>query len=130
MNSAVLAVAVASAVAFVLSSTYYTVFSEAMAAHSAAAAAADGRTPAWKVLLELLRSLVLSTVLVFAATEMGLTSLRDAALLGLAAWIGFPLMLWTGAMLWENTRWQLAALHAGDWLVKLLVVSAIVVLLG
>jgi hypothetical protein len=35
-------------------------------------------------------------------------------------------VLWTGVMMWENTPWRLAALHAGDWLVKLLVVSVIV----
>jgi hypothetical protein len=47
-------------------------------------------------------------------------------LLGLALWIGFPLVLWTGALIHENTPWRLAAIHAGDWLVKLLVVAMIV----
>jgi hypothetical protein len=46
-------------------------------------------------------------------------------LLGLFLWIGFPLVLWTGAMIWENTLWRLAAIH-GDWLGKLLVVALIV----
>ncbi len=30
------------------------------------------------------------------------------------------------ALMWERTPWRLAALHAGDWLVKLLVVAVIV----
>ena len=47
-------------------------------------------------------------------------------LLGVALWVGFPFVLWTGAILWENTPWRLAALHAGDWLVKLLVVGVLV----
>ena len=47
-------------------------------------------------------------------------------LLGLALWIGFPFVLWTGAMIWEDTPWRLAAVHAGDWLVKLLVIGVIV----
>jgi hypothetical protein len=29
-------------------------------------------------------------------------------------------------MIWENTPGKLAAIHAGDWLVKLLVVAVIV----
>jgi hypothetical protein len=28
--------------------------------------------------------------------------------------------------MWENVPWRLAALHAGDWLVKLLLVAVIV----
>ena len=46
--------------------------------------------------------------------------------LGLALWIGFPLVLWTGAMIWENTPWRQAALHGGDWLAKLVVVGVLV----
>jgi len=29
-------------------------------------------------------------------------------------------------MIWESTPWRLAAVHAGDWLVKLLVIGVIV----
>jgi hypothetical protein len=29
-------------------------------------------------------------------------------------------------MIWENAPWRLAAIHAGDWLAKLLVVAVIV----
>jgi hypothetical protein len=35
-------------------------------------------------------------------------------------------VLWTGAILWEKTPWKLAAIHAGDWVVKLLVIVLIV----
>jgi Protein of unknown function (DUF1761) len=47
-------------------------------------------------------------------------------LLALALWIGFPLVLWTGALIHENTPIRLAAVHAGDWLVKLLAVAVLV----
>ena len=55
-------------------------------------------------------------------------SSRGAAglLLGLVLWIGFPLVLWIGAVIHEATPVGLAAVHAGDWLVKLLLVGAIV----
>ncbi len=35
-------------------------------------------------------------------------------------------MLLAGSVIWENVPWKLAALHAGDWLVKLLVIAVIV----
>ena len=131
MNSDIVAVIVSTVMAFVLSSTYYTVFAEALTRHSTAVAATGSqRPPLWKMLVELVRSLVLSFVLLAAADRMRLDGPGDAVMLGLGAWVGFPLVLWTGAMLWENVPWQLAALHGGDWLVKLLVVSGIVVLVG
>lgn len=46
--------------------------------------------------------------------------------IGLFLWIGFPVILLTGSVLWENIPWKVAAIHAGDWLVKLLVISVIV----
>ena len=46
--------------------------------------------------------------------------------LGLTLWVGFPFVLWTGAMLHEDAPWRLAAIHGGDWLVKLLLVAVIV----
>ena len=51
------------------------------------------------------------------------TTWSGGLLLGLVLWIGFPLVLWTGAILHERTPLKLAAIHAGDWLVKLLVVA-------
>jgi hypothetical protein len=47
-------------------------------------------------------------------------------LLGLALWLAFPVILLLGSVVHERVPWQLAALHAGDWLVKLLVVSLVV----
>ena len=50
--------------------------------------------------------------------------------LGLALWIGFPVVLWSGAMIHENTPWKLAAIHAGGWQLKLLVIAVIAVIAG
>ena len=44
----------------------------------------------------------------------------------MATWVGFPVVLLAGSVLSENVPWRLAAIHAGDWLVKLLLVSCIV----
>jgi hypothetical protein len=41
-------------------------------------------------------------------------------------WVGFPFVLLSGSVLWDNVDWRLATIHAGDWLLKLLVISLIV----
>ena len=90
------------------------------------AAAVGEQPPPWKLALELLRSLTLATVVAGLASQGGIDEWTGGLVLGLSLWIGFPLVLWTGAMIWENTPWKLAALHGGDWLAKLLVVALLV----
>ncbi len=120
-----LSVAAATIAAFVLSSTYYSLFGAQLAEVSAAAASGE-QPPPWKLGVEFLRSLTLSLVVAGLASQGGIDDWAGGLLLGLALWIGFPLVLWTGAMIWENVPPRLAALHGGDWLAKLLVVAVIV----
>ncbi len=119
---AVLATAVA---AFAAAATYYAVFGEQLAELSDAAAAGQP-TPPWKLAVELLRCLIVAAVVAGLAAQAEIDGWSGGLLLGLALWIGFPFVLWTGAIIYENTPWKLAAIHAGDWLVKLLVVAVIV----
>ncbi|MBA3251015.1 MAG: DUF1761 domain-containing protein [Geodermatophilaceae bacterium] len=121
-----LAVLVAAVAAFVSGGTYYAVLGDQLAQVSAAAAAAGGRTPPWKVAIEFLRCLVLAAVVAGVAAQGEIDQWTGGLVLGLALWIGFPFVLWTGAMLHENTPFKLAAIHAGDWLVKLLLIGVIV----
>ena len=51
--------------------------------------------------------------------------MTGAVRLGLVLWIGFPFVLLTGSTMWEDVPWTLAAIHAGDWLVKTLLMTAI-----
>ncbi len=111
-----LAVAAATVAALGISTVWYSVFG----ADSAEA------TPAWKIGLELLRCLTLALVLTWLVSEAAIDDVGSGLVLGLVLWIGFPLVLWVGAMIWERTPWRLAAVHGGDWLVKLLALSAIV----
>jgi hypothetical protein len=119
-----LAALVATIVVFVLGSTYYAVLGAQLAEVSDAAARGE-RPPPWKLAVELARSLILAAVVAGLARKGEIDQWTGGLLLGLALWIGFPFLLWTGAMIWENTSWKLAAIHAGDWLVKLLVVAVI-----
>jgi hypothetical protein len=122
---AFLPVLVAGIAAFALGGTYYAVLGEQLAAVSAAAAASE-QPPPWKLAVELLRCLLLAAVVAGLAVRGEVDEWRGGLLLGAALWIGFPLVLWIGGVIHENTPWKLAAIHAGDWLAKLLVVAVIV----
>jgi hypothetical protein len=50
---------------------------------------------------------------------------RGALNLGVWLWIGFPVLLLSGSVMWQNVPWMLAAIHAGDWLVKILLIAVI-----
>lgn len=120
-----LAVLVATLVVFVVGLIYYGVFGGQLAQVSEAAAAGE-RPPPWKLGVELLRSLIIAAVVAGLASQGQIDAWTGGLLLGLALWFGFPFVLWTGALIWERTPWKLAAIHAGDWLVKLVVVAVIV----
>jgi Protein of unknown function (DUF1761) len=122
---AFLPVLVAGIAAFALGGTYYAVLGEQLAAVSAAAAASE-QPPPWKLAVELLRCLILAAVVAGLAVRGEVDEWRGGLLLGAALWIGFPLVLWIGGVIHENTPWKLAAIHTGDWLGKLLVVAVIV----
>ncbi|BDD83875.1 hypothetical protein TPB0596_36380 [Tsukamurella pulmonis] len=44
-------------------------------------------------------------------------------------WVAFPLVLLTGSIIWERVPWQTAAIHAGDWLLKLVLIAIVLGLL-
>ena len=90
------------------------------------AAMAGATMPAGKLLIELVRCLILAYVIAHFVALLGGSSWMGAVHLGLFLWIGFPVILLTGSVIWENVPWKVAAIHAGDWLVKMLVISIIV----
>jgi Protein of unknown function (DUF1761) len=119
-NLAVVAAAVA---AFVAAALYYTVFSKQLSQLSTSEVT---RSPVATMLVELARSLVLAAVVAGLSARLGVVSWSGAVLFALVVWIGFPVLLLAGSVFHENVPWRLAALHAGDWLVKLLVIAVIV----
>jgi len=118
------AVVVASVAAFVAASVWYIVFSRQRAALSSAAAS-QARPSAWKMYVELGRTLVLAAVLAGLSAQIGIADWTSAVRLALALWVGFPVILLSGSVMYENVPWKLAAIHAGDWLVKLLIITLI-----
>jgi arginine exporter protein ArgO len=120
-----LAIVVAAIAAFVTGFAYYAALGKQLAEVSEAAAAAE-QPPPWKMAVEFSRGLILAAVIAGLASEAEIDEWTGGLLLGLALWIGFPFVLWVGAVIHENTPWKLAAIHAGDWLMKLPLVAVIV----
>lgn len=120
-----LAVLVASVVAFLLSGAWYGALGRQLAAlHPAYAQPAE--SPAATVAVELVRNVVVALVTSGLAALVGVAGLAEALLLGLALWVGFPLVILAGSVFHEKVPPRLAAIHAGDWLLKLLVIAAVV----
>jgi Protein of unknown function (DUF1761) len=113
-------VAIGTVAAFLLGGAYYAVVGNRLPR------AGDEQTPPWTLAVEVLRCLVLVTVVAGLASQGDIDSWTGGLALGLALWIGFPLVLWIGAIVHENVPFELAAIHGGDWLAKLLVVGVIV----
>src|SRR2546427_5838871 len=87
---------------------------------------AGAKMPGGKLLVELVRFLVLACVIARLVALLGVGTWMAAVPFGFLLWIGFPVIILTGSVLWENIPWKVAAIHAGDWLVKMLVIPIIV----
>ena len=119
--SAVLPALAGAVLAFVLGGAWYAVLG---------APAADGETSSrpggLTALVEIVRCLVLAGVVTTLAALTGADTWWQGLLLGALLFVGFPLVLWTGAMWHERTPLRTALVHGGDWMVKLLAVGATV----
>jgi len=120
-----LAIVGATVAAFAFSSVWYIVFAKQRARLNSAAAT-KARPPSWMMPVELLRTLVLALVLAGLASQLRIADGTSAVKLAVALWIGFPLILLSGSVIYENVPWKLAAIHVGDWLGKLLVIAIVV----
>ena len=88
-------------------------------------AVADMRPSAGELLGEFVRYLVIAFVLSHFVTRLGVGDGKSAVQLGLWVWVGFQAMLLMGAVLHEKMPWMLYAIHAGDALVKTLLMTVI-----
>jgi len=123
-----LAILVGSIAAFVIASIYYGVlFSDLWLRVRRLNPSSVGEvSPSpMQPLIEFGVTLVIASVIAYLVARLGITNWKAALRLATLLWIAFPGMLWLGAMMWENTPWQFAALHGGDWLVKCLLFSLI-----
>jgi len=124
-----LAVGVAAIAAFVVGAVWYSplLFGEAYLKVRGIdpRAVADITPPAGELLGELARNLVVAFVLAHFVVRFGVARWKSALQLGLWVWVGFQAMLLVGAVLHEGMPWVLYAIHAGDALVKTLLMALI-----
>lgn len=119
------AILVAAIGAFVASAAWYAAFGSLLVGLNDAYAD-TGRPPAWTILAEFARSLVVAAVLAGLTVQIGIDGWADAVVLGLVLWVAFPVVLLSGSVLHENVPWKLATIHAGDWLLKLVLIAVVV----
>jgi hypothetical protein len=120
-----LGIAVAAVAAFIISSVYYTVATPLERRAVGAAALDRGRPQPWKILTELLRTAIVASAFAWIAHRGGDLDIRHGLVLALIMWAGLPLVLLTGSVIWEKVHPATAAIHAGDWLIKLLLIAVI-----
>jgi hypothetical protein len=125
----VVGVVTAAVAAFVLSSAYYVAVTPLERRALGAAFLDRGRPQAWKVLTELLRTAIVASAFAWIAARAGLQSLPGSLELALVVWVGLPVVLLTGSVIWERVAPITAAIHSGDWLVKLVLLAVIIGLL-
>jgi hypothetical protein len=120
-----LAIVVAAVAAFLLSGLWYGLLGSQLA-QLHPAYTRPSRAAATTFAVELVRNGVVAGVAAGLVDQIRIDSLSAALGLGLALWIAFPVVLLSGSVFHEDVPPRLAAIHAGDWLVKLLAISAIV----
>ena len=123
------AVVVAAVVAFVVGAVWYSplLFGQSYleVRGMSPGALADMRPAAGELLGELAKNLVVAFVLAHFVERLGVGDWKAALQLGLWVWVGFQAMLLMGAVLHERMPWTLYAIHAGDALVKTLLMTVI-----
>jgi Protein of unknown function (DUF1761) len=115
----------AAAASVVASGGWYAAFGDTLARLDDVYATSSS-PPAWVLPVEFARSATVATAVAALAARTGTAGPRDAVRLGLWLWGAFPVVLLTGSVVHEKVPWQQAAIHAGDWLLKLVLVSAVV----
>jgi heme/copper-type cytochrome/quinol oxidase subunit 2 len=121
------AIVVAAVAAFVASVVWYALFGNAMTELREAdqTAAADSGTSVWTVLFVVAQSLVVAFMLAYFVSRLGIVDWQGAVSVGALVWV-FPAAILLGSVVHEGVPLMLAAMHAGDWLVKLLLIAVIV----
>jgi hypothetical protein len=122
-----LAIVVAAVAAFVASVVWYALFGNAMTELRQAdpAAAANSGTSVWTVLFVVAQSLVVAFMVAYFLSRLGIIGWQGAVGVGALVWV-FPAAILLGSVVHEGIPLMLAAIHAGDWLVKLLLIAVIV----
>lgn len=124
MSSTLISAATAVVAAFVASSVWYSAWAGRLAQLHDAYTTGEPPSPAVAG-LELLRTTAVVVAAAVLIVRLDIDSAVGGAVVGLLLWLGFPLVILGGSVLHEKVPWRLAAIHVGDWLVKLVLVTGI-----
>ena len=78
------------------------------------------------MLVVIAQSLVIALILAYFLGLIGNVDWWGAIRIGVLLWIGLSAMQWVDSIMWEKVPFKMAAIHAGDWLVKLVLIAVIV----
>ena len=84
--------------------------------------------PQWTMAFAPLRELIASYVFATLIVRLDLKDWKITVQLMLLLWFAFHAVGMAGAILWDNMHWQLGMVHAGDWLMKMLFMGAVLTL--
>ncbi len=121
-----IAIVVCTVGAFILSSIWYMVFGKLRAQLLALNLKEEQRPKPKNIILELLRTFLLAFLYAVVLSHFRTISLEQSLILGLLLWAAFPFILLSGSVLWDKVPIKLAAIHAGDWFIKLALIALIV----
>lgn len=123
-----LAVVVAGMASFAGSVVWYMVFGDAMARlqREWRRAEPSAGPQAVAMLGFVATGLVLALTVAILFALIGVSGWLEAISLGVLLWIGFCATQWIGSILGEGVPPRLAAIHAGDWLGHMVIISTIV----
>ena len=119
------AVVVAAVAAFAFSLVWYSPFLFGWVWTDASGEAATAM-PMWKFLVAPLRELISAAVLAWLIIRLGISNWKAAAGLALILWTAFYVVQLAGAVIFDGMAPALGAVHAGDWLGKMLIMALIV----
>jgi hypothetical protein len=77
----------------------------------------------WKFFVAPIRELISAAVVTYLVVRVRPQNWRRSVILGFVLWFGFYAVQMAGAIIWDNMPWQLGAVHAGDWLMKMLFIT-------
>jgi hypothetical protein len=128
-----LALVVTTIITIAVSAVYYVLLNKRVVAIRARAAKetttkkSDVRTTMTpnKLIVEFVRTFITGLVIAYAVVLLGTSGFAGGLVLGIWLWLGFPAVLLTGSVIHEHFPAKLAVIHAGDWLIKILLFTII-----
>jgi hypothetical protein len=127
-TATLIAVPAAALAALVASGVYYGALGDVLS--RVRTAMVPTRSAGTTAVVELVRNVVLAVGAAVLLATPGVAGLVPALLLAAGLWLAFPVVLLAGSVFHEGVPVASAVLHAGDWLLKLVIVVGVVALIA